>query len=34
MTMKMGIYFIKKVADEVRYSRNDDTNILTIIFMA
>lgn len=30
----LGIFFIKKVADEVRYSRNDDTNILTIVFLA
>ncbi len=30
----LGIFFIKKVADEVRYSRNDDMNILTIVFLA
>ena len=29
----LGIFFIKKVANEVRYSRNDDTNILTIVFL-
>ena len=28
----LGIYFIKKVADEVRYSRNGDMNVLTIVF--
>ena len=29
----LGIFFIKKVADEVRYSRNDDMNVLTIVFL-
>ncbi len=29
----LGIFFIKKVADEVRYSRDDDTNVLTIVFL-
>ncbi|RZB30434.1 MAG: hypothetical protein SRB1_02714 [Desulfobacteraceae bacterium Eth-SRB1] len=29
----LGIYFIKKVADEVRYSRKDDMNILTVVFL-
>ena len=29
----LGILFIKKVADEVRYSRNGDMNILTIVFL-
>lgn len=29
----MGISFIKKVADEVRYSRNGDMNVLTIVFL-
>lgn len=28
----LGIFFIKKMADEVRYRRNDDTNVLTIVF--
>lgn len=28
----LGIFFIKKVADEVRYSRNGDMNVLTIVF--
>lgn len=28
----LGIYFIKKMADEVRYSRNDDINVLTMVF--
>lgn len=28
----LGIFFIKKVADEVKYSRNGDMNILTIVF--
>lgn len=29
----LGIYFIKKVANEVRYSRNDGMNVLTIVFL-
>ena len=29
----LGIFFIKKVADEVRHSRNGDMNILTIVFL-
>jgi len=29
----LGIFFIKKVADEVRYSRNGDMNVLTIVFL-
>ena len=29
----LGIFFIKKVADEVRYSRNADMNVLTIVFL-
>jgi len=28
----LGIFFIKKVANEVRYSRNGDMNVLTIVF--
>ncbi len=30
----LGIFFIKKVADEARYDRDGDVNILTIIFRA
>jgi len=29
----MGIFFIKKLADEVRYIRNGDMNVLTIVFL-
>lgn len=29
----LGIFLIKKVADEVRYSRNGDMNVLTIVFL-
>ena len=29
----LGIFFIKKMADEVRYSRNGDMNVLTIVFL-
>jgi len=29
----LGIFFIKKVADEVRYSRDGDMNVLTIVFL-
>lgn len=29
----LGIFFIKKVADEVQYSRNDNMNVLTIVFL-
>jgi len=29
----LGIFFILKVADEVRYGRNDDTNVFTIVFL-
>lgn len=28
----LGIFFIKKVADEMKYSRNGGMNILTIVF--
>jgi anti-sigma regulatory factor (Ser/Thr protein kinase) len=30
----LGIFFIKKMADEVHYDRSDGTNILTMIFSA
>ena len=30
---QVEIFFIKKVADEVRYSRNGDMNVLTIVFL-
>ena len=29
----LGIFFIKKVADEVKYSRRNKTNVLTIMFL-
>ena len=29
----LGIFFIKKVANEVRYSRTDGMNVLTIVFL-
>jgi len=30
----LGIFLIKKMADEVRYNRSGDTNVLTIVFYA
>lgn len=30
----LGVFFIKKMADEVRYNRSGDTNILTVVFYA
>lgn len=29
----LGVFFIKKVADEVKYSRTDGMNVLTIVFL-
>lgn len=29
----LGIFFIKKVANKVRYNRNGDMNVMTIVFL-